>query len=59
MENATIHSAFDEILKDADVLQHCLYNPLFPMMEHEKCRFQNLLSEFGIIPIVSNRGRQI
>lgn len=46
---ATIHSAFDEILKDADVLQHCLYNPLFPVMEHEKCRFQNLLSEFGIL----------
>jgi HD superfamily phosphodiesterase len=45
---ATIHSAFDEVLKDADVLQHCLYNPLFPVMEHEKCRFQNLLTEFGI-----------
>ncbi len=46
---ATTHSAFDEILKDADVLQHCLYNPLFPVMEHEKCRFQNLLTEFGIL----------
>ncbi|GFZ33226.1 hypothetical protein CSC2_37520 [Clostridium zeae] len=46
---ATIHSAFDEVLKDADVLQHCLYNPLFPVMEHEKCRFQNLLNEFGIL----------
>ncbi len=46
---ATIHSAFDELLKDADVLQHCLYNPLFPVMEHEKCRFQNLLTEFGIL----------
>ena len=45
---ATIHSAFDEVLKDADVLQHCLYNPFFPVMEHEKCRFQNLLTEFGI-----------
>ncbi len=48
----TTHSAFDEILKDADVLQHCLYNPLFPVMEHEKCRFQNLLTEFGILQIV-------
>lgn len=44
----TAHSAFDELLKDADVLQHYLYNPLFPVMEHEKCRLQNLLSEFGI-----------
>ena len=42
------HSAFYEVLIDADVLQHCLYNPLFPVMEHEKSRFQNLLSEFGI-----------
>jgi HD superfamily phosphodiesterase len=45
----TTDSAFDEILKDADVLQHCLYNPLFPVMEHEKFRFQNLLTEFGIL----------
>lgn len=45
---ATTHSAFDEVLKDADVLQHYLYNPLFPVMEHEKCRLQNLLTEFSI-----------
>ena len=45
---ATTHSAFDEVLKDADVLQHCLYNPHFPVKEHEKYRFQNLLTEFGI-----------
>lgn len=44
----TAHSAFDEVLIDADVLQHCLYNPLFPIMAHEKHRFQNLLNEFGI-----------
>lgn len=49
---ATTHSAFDEVLKDADVLQHCLYNTLFPVMEHEKCRFQNLLTEFGILRTV-------
>lgn len=46
---ATTHSAFDEVLKDADVLQHYLYNPLFPVMEHEKCRLQNLLTEIGIM----------
>lgn len=46
---ATTHSAFDEVLKDADVLQHYLYNPLFPVIEHEKCRLQNLLTEFGIV----------
>ncbi len=45
---AATHSAFDEVLKDADVLQHYLYNPLFPVMEQEKCRLQKLLTEFGI-----------
>ena len=48
---SVIHSAFDEVLKDADILQHCLYNPQFPVMEHEKSRFQNLLNEFGILNI--------
>ncbi len=43
------HSALDEVLKDADVLQHYLYNPLFPVMEREKSRLQNLLTEFCII----------
>ena len=50
-KNAT-HSTFDEVLKDADVLQHCLYNPLFPVMEHGKRRLQNLLNEFGILRMV-------
>mgnify|MGYP000843912860 CR=1 FL=1 len=43
-----IHASFDEILIDADVLQHCLYNPLFEVEEHEKLRFENLKSEFGL-----------
>jgi len=30
-------------------MEDCLYNPLFPVMEHDKCRFQNLLTEFGIL----------
>lgn len=42
------HSPFDEVLKDADVLQHSLYNPLFDVMDHEKARFEKLKSEFGI-----------
>jgi HD superfamily phosphodiesterase len=41
-------SPFDEVLKDADVLQHCLYNPLFDVKEHEKARYEKLKSEFGI-----------
>jgi uncharacterized protein len=41
-------SSFDEVLIDADVMQHCLYNPLFPVKEHEMKRYTNLLIEFGI-----------
>lgn len=44
----TIHSSFDEVLKDADVMQHCLYNPLFEVMKHEKARYEKIKSELGI-----------
>ncbi len=43
------HSSFDEVLVDADVLQHCLYNPLFDVAEHEKQRYEALKLEFGLI----------
>ena len=42
----TIHSDFDEILTDADTLQHWLYNPLFDVAEHEKGRVEKLKTEF-------------
>ncbi len=41
-------SAFDEVLIDADVLQHCLYNPLFEVAEKEKSRFEKLRLELGL-----------
>ena len=43
-------AALDEILIDADVLQHCLYNPLFPIKKSEAERYNRLLAEFGIHP---------
>ncbi len=43
------HSPFDEVLIDADVLQHCLYNPLINVAEHEKQRYEALKSEFGLM----------
>ena len=42
------HSAFDEVLVDADVMQHCLHNITMPVMEHEKDRFEKLKNEFGL-----------
>ena len=47
-EKGIIHSEFSEILKDADVMQHSLYNPMFEIKAHEKNRYEKLKSEFGI-----------
>lgn len=44
----TVHSSFDEILKDADVLQHCLRNPMDQINLNEKSRYEKLKKEFGI-----------
>ncbi|MBQ0064350.1 MAG: HD domain-containing protein [Firmicutes bacterium] len=43
-----IHTPFDECLKDGDVLQHCLYNPLANPSRHEKERFEALKQEFCV-----------
>lgn len=43
-----IHGPYDELLKDADVMDHCMYNPAFPIAQKEKERYHNLLTEFGI-----------
>jgi len=41
------HEPFDELLKDADVLDHCLYNPNFLVSDWEAERYKNLLVELG------------
>jgi len=40
------HSSFSEVLIDADVMQHCFYNPFYEVAEHEKIRFEKLKLEF-------------
>jgi hypothetical protein len=47
-EKGLVHAAFNEMLKDADILQHCLYNPTLEIMPHEKSRYEKLKIEFGI-----------
>ncbi|MFI3325219.1 MAG: HD domain-containing protein [Clostridia bacterium] len=42
------HSSFDEVLIDADVMQHCIYNPFFEVSPHEKDRYNSLKIEFGL-----------
>ena len=45
-DKGEIGTPFDEILKDADVMQHCLYNTTVPPMPHETERFEKLKEEF-------------
>jgi len=54
-EKDVVHAAFNEVLIDADVFQHCLYNPTFEIMAHEKSRYEKLKLEFGI---ALERGRK-
>jgi uncharacterized protein len=43
-----IDNPYNEILKDADVLQHYLYNTSFPIKENEMNRMNLLFKELGI-----------
>lgn len=47
-DKGTVHEPYDELLKDADVMSHCLYNFDFPIAEWEMARYNNILIEFGI-----------
>lgn len=46
-DKSEIHSEFDEIIKDADVMQHWLRNPKEPMW-YDKRRVEKLCLEFGL-----------
>ena len=47
-EKRHVHTPYDELLKDADVLDHCFCNTGFPIAEWEKERYADLLAELGI-----------
>lgn len=47
-DKAMIHAPLDEILKDADVMQHVLYNPSFDIKQQEQKRFSSLKIEFDL-----------
>ena len=49
-----IHDPYDEVLKDADVMDHCFYNPVYPILEKEIVRYNNLLQEFGFNDALSS-----
>lgn len=47
-DKESVHNGLDEILKDADVLQHVMYNPLFELKESEQERYEKLMAELGM-----------
>ena len=47
-DKAHAHAAFAEVLLDADVLQHGLYNPTLFLLEEEVARFRALQQEFSL-----------
>ena len=46
-DKSIVHEQFDEILKDADVMQKVLYNPLFEIKNDQK-RFDSLKEELHL-----------
>ena len=47
-DKAETHTPFVEVLIDADVLQHYLYNPFFAVTGHAGMRLEKLKKEFGL-----------
>lgn len=47
-DKAVIQASLDELLKDADVMQHVLYNPAFKTKDSEQKRFDHLAEEFNL-----------
>ena len=47
-DKSIVHNSLDEILKDADVMQHVLYNPLFRVKQNEQKRFSSLKKELDL-----------
>jgi uncharacterized protein len=43
-----VHAPLDELLKDADVLQHYLYNPSFKQPAKKEPRIAAVLAELGV-----------
>ena len=47
-DKCSVHNPYDELLKDADVMDHCFYNADFPIAEWEVSRYNNLLIELKL-----------
>ena len=47
-DKLTVDSPMDEVLKDADVINHCMNDLSKQVKEKEQARFEKLCNEFGI-----------
>jgi len=47
-DKLAVDSPMDEVLKDADVIHHCMNDLSKPVKDKEKTRFENLCKEFGM-----------
>lgn len=45
-----VDAPMDELLKDADVIHHCLNDVAKPVKEKEQARFEDICREFGMDP---------
>ena len=47
-DKLVVDSPMDEVLKDADVIHHCMNDLSKPIKEKEQARFDKLCAEFGM-----------
>ncbi len=47
-DKAKVHQPYDELIKDADVFQHYLYNIALPVKGHESARLKAVHAELGL-----------
>lgn len=47
-DKLTVDGQMDEILKDADVIHHCMNDPCKAIKEKERARYESLCKEFGL-----------
>lgn len=47
-DKQAVDAPMDEVLKDADVVHHCMNDPSKPVKDKERARVESLCREFGI-----------
>lgn len=47
-DKLVIDKPFDEVLKDADVIEHTMRDPSKPIKDKERARYNSLVQEFGL-----------